>query len=66
MPGRSFVVRFPNGTFEIDASNAHPPPEVGDTIRRSGKLWRVIARSDDMPVIVRVALVAKSAKGSSS
>ncbi len=66
MPGRSFVVHFPNGTFEIDASNAHPPPEVGDMIRRGGKLWRVTARSDGMPVIVRVALVEKSAKGSSS
>jgi hypothetical protein len=66
MPGRSFEIRFPDGTFEIDASNAHPPPEIGDTIRRSGKLWRVTARSDGMPVIVRVALVEKSAKGSSS
>jgi len=66
MPGRSFVVRFPDGTFEVDASSAHPPPEVGDTIRRSGKLWKVTARSDDMPVIVRVALVAKPAKVSAS
>jgi hypothetical protein len=65
MPGRSFVVHFPNGTFEIDASNQHPPPQVGDTIRRSGKLWRVTSRSDDKPVIVRVALVEKSAKPSS-
>jgi hypothetical protein len=61
MPGRSFVVRFPDGTFEIDASNAHPPPEVGDTIRRSGKLWRVTATTDGKPVIVRVKLVEKRA-----
>ena len=61
MQGRSFVVRFPNGTFEIDASNEHPPPRVGDTIRRKGKLWRVASRSDDRPVIVRVAIVEKSA-----
>jgi hypothetical protein len=66
MPGRSFEVRFPDGTFEIDASNEHPPPEVGDTIHRRGKLWRVTARRDDVPVIVRVALVEKPAKGSSS
>jgi hypothetical protein len=65
MPGRSFAVYFPNGTFEIDASNEHPPPEVGETIRRSGKLWRVTSRSDAEPVIVRVALVEKSAKATS-
>jgi hypothetical protein len=61
MPGRSFVVRFPNGTFEIDASSAHRPPEVGDTIRRSGKLWRVTATTEGKPVIVRVELVEKRA-----
>jgi len=66
MPGRSFEIRFPDGTFEIGASNEHPPPEIGDTIRRRGKLWRVTARRDGMPVLVRVALVEKSAKGSSS
>jgi hypothetical protein len=66
MPGRSFVVRFPDGTFEIDASNERPPPEVGDTIRRNGKLWKVTARTDAQPVMLRVALVEKSAKGSFS
>ena len=66
MPGRSFEVRFPDGTFELDASNEHPPPEVGDTIRRHGKLWRVTARRDGALVIVRVALAEKSAKSSSS
>ena len=66
MPGRSFEVRFPDGTFEIDASNEHPPPEVGDTIHRRGKLWRVTARRYGALVIVRGALVEKSAEGSSS
>jgi len=66
MPGRSFEIRFPDGTFEIGASNEHPPPEIGDTIRRRGELWRVTARRNGALVIVRVALVEKSAEGSSS
>ena len=65
MLGRSFVVRFPDGTFEIHASNEHPPPELGDTLRRSGKSGRVIFRTEGRPVVVRVALVEKSAKSSS-
>ncbi len=66
MPGRSFEIRFPDGTFEVDANNQHPPPKVGDTIRRVGQLWRVIDRRDGTPVVVRVAPVEKSAKGSSA
>ena len=54
MPGRSFQIKFPNGDFEIDASHDRAPPEIGDTIRRRGRLWRVTARSDGKPVIVRV------------
>jgi hypothetical protein len=54
MPGRSFEVIYPSGDFEIDASRQHPPPKVGDTIRRKGKLWRVTATTDGKPVVVRV------------
>jgi hypothetical protein len=46
MPGRVFEIRFQNGDFELDASGQLPPPEVGDTIRRNGKRWRVISRSE--------------------
>ena len=56
MPGRSYEIVYPNGDFEIDASWQHPPPAVGDTLRRKGKLWRVIATTDGKPVIVRVEL----------
>jgi len=54
MPGRSFEIRFPDGDFEIDAGTQRPPPDVGDTLRRRGKLWRVTARSDRPQVILRV------------
>ena len=66
MRGRSFEIRFPDGTFEVNADNQHPPPEVGATIRRVGKRWRVIARTDGTPVVVRVAPVEKSAQDSSA
>jgi hypothetical protein len=62
MPGRSFEIIYPNGDFEINASRQHPPPAVGDTIRRQGKLWRVTARTDGKPVIVRVELVEERAR----
>jgi hypothetical protein len=62
MPGRSFEIVYPNGDFEIDASGQHPPPTVGDTIRRHGKQWRVTATTDGKPVIVRVELVEERAR----
>ena len=62
MPGRSFEIIYPNGDFEIDASGQHPPPTVGETIRRQGKEWRVTASTDGKPVIVRVELVEERAK----
>jgi hypothetical protein len=62
MPGRSFEIVYPNGSFEIDASGQHPPPAVGDVIRRRGKLWRVTATTDGKPVIVRVELVEERAR----
>jgi hypothetical protein len=62
MPGRSFEIIYPNGHFEIDASGQHPPPAVGDTIRRQGKIWRVTATTDGRPVIVRVELLEERAR----
>jgi hypothetical protein len=54
IPGRSFEIRFPDGDFEIDAGTRRPPPDVGDTLRRRGKLWKVTARSDRPRVTVQV------------
>jgi len=54
IPGRSFEIRFPDGDFEIDAGTQRPPPDVGDALRRRGKLWKVTARNDRPRVTVRV------------
>ena len=43
MPGRAFVIHFPNGDFEYDVRPA-AAPEVGETVRRRGALWRVTTR----------------------
>jgi hypothetical protein len=43
MPSRAFVVRFPNGDFEYDV-RSRAAPEVGDTMRRRGALWKVTTR----------------------
>ena len=57
MPGRLFEIRYPDNYFEFDARTEAPPPAVGDTLRRRGKLWRVTSRTDDTPVIVQVEAV---------
>jgi hypothetical protein len=43
MPGRSYEIRYPDNYFEIDAVADKPPPAVGETIRRRGKMWKVTA-----------------------
>lgn len=57
MPGRLFEIRYPDNYFEFDARTEAPPPAVGDTLHRRGKLWSVTSRTDDTPVIVRVEAV---------
>ena len=44
MPGRAFVIYFPNGDFEYDIRPT-AAPVVGETMRRRGALWRVKSRS---------------------
>jgi hypothetical protein len=61
MPGRSFTIHFPDGHYEVDAMSQRPPPAVGETIRRAGKLWRITERADGPPVVVRVELAEPDA-----
>ena len=56
VPGVSFEIRYPSGDYEVDVSGQRSPPVVGDTIRRNGRLWKVITRTDVPAVIVRVEL----------
>lgn len=65
MPGRLFEIRYPDNYFEFDARTGAPPPKVGDTLRRRGRLWKVTSRTDDIPVIVEVAPAEERRKTSS-
>jgi len=62
MPGRAFQIVYPNGDFEIDVSGQHPPPAVGDTIRRNGKQWKVKAAVGAQPIVVRVEAAPERAE----
>ena len=62
MPGRLFEIRYPNGDFEMDAFTQQPPPEIGETLRRRGQLWRVVSKTFDEPFIVRVEPVSDRGK----
>jgi hypothetical protein len=60
VPGRGFTIHFPDGDFELDARTELPPPAVGETLRRKGHLWKVTARSEGPPVMLRVEQVMQS------
>jgi hypothetical protein len=64
MPSRAFVVRFPNGDFEYDV-RSRAAPEVGDTMRRRGALWKVTTRdARDAVLTVHVEAVDERASDS--
>ena len=50
MPSRAFVVRFPNGDFEYDV-RSRAAPEVGETMRRRGALWKVMTLDTRQAVV---------------
>ena len=54
MPGRLFEIRYPNGDFEMSAFTEQRPPEIGETLRRRGKLWRVVSKTNYEPFVLRV------------
>ena len=60
MPRRLFEIRYPDNYFEFDARTEAPPPGVGQTLRRRGKLWKVKSRTHGTPIIVRVEAVEES------
>ena len=62
MPGRLFEIRFPNGDFEMDAFTQQAPPAIGETLRRRGKLWRVVSKTLEEPFVVRVEPVPDRGK----
>jgi hypothetical protein len=64
MHSRAFVVRFPNGEFEYDVRSRRAP-EVGETMRRCGALWKVTTRdAQDAVVTIHVEAVDERTSGS--
>jgi len=57
MPGRLVEIRYPDNYFELEAKTESPPPAVGDTLHRRGRLWKVTSRAEGPPVILRVEAV---------
>ena len=54
MPGRLFEIRSPNGDFEMSAVTQQRPTEIGETLHRSGRLWRVVSKTSYEPFVMRV------------
>jgi hypothetical protein len=64
MPSRAFVVRFPNGDFEYEV-RSRDAPEVGETLRRRGALWKVMTL-DTRQAVVTVNVEAVDERTSDS
>ncbi|HEX5701410.1 MAG TPA: hypothetical protein VFX77_12240 [Rubrobacter sp.] len=65
MPGKAFVIRFPNGDFEYDLTvTGRALPAVGDTMRRKGVLWLVTRVTHELVEIVHVERVDASKSAS--
>ena len=63
MPLKAFVVRFPNGDFEYDV-RSRGAPEVGETMRRRGELWKVTTLDTrDAVVTIHVEAVDERISG---
>jgi hypothetical protein len=55
MPGKAFVIRFPNGDFEYDLTvTGRDLPVVGDTMRRRGVPWLVTRITQELVAVVHV------------
>jgi len=55
---KAYVIRFPNGDFEVDVSNG-VTPAVDQTVRRRGVLWKVTGTARDVVSTVHVERVAR-------
>ena len=64
MPSRAFVVRFPNGDFEYEV-RSRDAPDVGETLRRRGALWKVMTL-DTLQAVVTVNVEAVDERTSDS
>jgi hypothetical protein len=59
MRSEVFEIRYPDGDFEIAATQVHSVPVAGDQFRRKDRLWRVTHTEGGRPVLVHVELVER-------
>lgn len=58
MPGKAFVIRFPDGDFEYDLTvSGRALPAIGDTMHRKGVLWLVTRITQELVEVVHVERV---------
>jgi hypothetical protein len=64
MRSEVFEIRYPDGDFEIAATQIHRLPAAGDRFRRKDRLWQVTRTEGRRPVLIHVELVGdQSPKG---
>jgi hypothetical protein len=57
MRSEVFEIRYPDGDFEIAATQIHRLPVAGDRLRRKNRLWQVTYTEGRRPVLIHVELV---------
>ena len=57
MPGKAFVIRFPNGDLSTTPPSPDTLPAVGDTMSRRGALWLVTRITPELVDVVHVERV---------
>jgi hypothetical protein len=62
MRSKVFEIRYPDGDFEIAATQVHRLPVAGDRLRRKNRLWRVTYTEGRRPVLVHVELVGERSR----
>jgi hypothetical protein len=59
MRSEVFEIRYPDGDFEIAATQIHRLPVAGDRFRRKDRLWQVTYTEGRRPVLVHVEVVGE-------
>jgi hypothetical protein len=54
MRSEVFEIRYPDGDFEMAATQIHGVPVAGDRFRRKNRLWQVTYTEGRRPVLIHV------------
>jgi hypothetical protein len=63
MRSEVFEIRYPDGDFEIAATQIRRLPIAGDRLWRKDRLWQVTYTEGLRPVLVHVELVGEQSRG---